>query len=531
MDQAVVTLHVKTCTICRKNCGNREDLVRHMNKTHPGIKYSFASPSSKSEKTTEQPVVEQPIATYPPRSISGDSRLSPNPSPRGTKEVSVTSTEKGEDRGEEEEIDPQKALHIYPSHENVYVDILVKSFNPGTPDEYMGSLRTSNFLVFDNEIFAGKCDIDCTVFIVPNETHVSDDDLSDGVFSRHHTADSSIGPRADKALILKREIIHKYKDDTIEPTFIDSGADMVDFAFVKDDTNVESGCTLKGTFAAEDCGEFEFESVTCSVGTCLVALPAGSLSAALHSPTGEVLKSKSNRPIGVNHVKPRRKKIISPIHIPPHPTPIDVIVDSTILSNFRWMTPDRPVVVLGDISGSMGSEMRMQNLKDTFKVAFERAIHLGAKIALVAWDSWTEYFSATVFGGGVVAYTYLTEDDRSQVMSWVESRSSRGGNNMRYAIEDAIRNYPDAKDVVVMCDGDTRPFVTDDGDAIRPGQFEPKPSSYSNEAQGRYNWGIFRACYPQVTFHFVSFSRGASHAVMETMASQSGGSYTVANQY
>jgi len=477
MDQAVVTLHVKTCTICRKNCGNREDLVRHMNKTHPGIKYSFASPSSKSEKTTEQPVVEQPIATYPPRSISGDSRLSPNPSPRGTKEVSVTSTEKGEDRGEEEEIDPQKALHIYPSHENVYVDILVKSFNPGTPDEYMGSLRTSNFLVFDNEIFAGKCDIDCTVFIVPNETHVSDDDLSDGVFSRHHTADSSIGPRADKALILKREIIHKYKDDTIEPTFIDSGADMVDFAFVKDDTNVESGCTLKGTFAAEDCGEFEFESVTCSVGTCLVALPAGSLSAALHSPT------------------------------------------------------DRPVVVLGDISGSMGSEMRMQNLKDTFKVAFERAIHLGAKIALVAWDSWTEYFSATVFGGGVVAYTYLTEDDRSQVMSWVESRSSRGGNNMRYAIEDAIRNYPDAKDVVVMCDGDTRPFVTDDGDAIRPGQFEPKPSSYSNEAQGRYNWGIFRACYPQVTFHFVSFSRGASHAVMETMASQSGGSYTVANQY
>lgn len=46
---------IHTCTICSARCGNREEyLVRHMEKKHPGVKYSFASSSSKSSSKDDR---------------------------------------------------------------------------------------------------------------------------------------------------------------------------------------------------------------------------------------------------------------------------------------------------------------------------------------------------------------------------------------------------------------------------------------------------------------------------------------------
>jgi hypothetical protein len=110
---------------------------------------------------------------------------------------------------------------------------------------------------------------------------------------------------------------------------------------------------------------------------------------------------------------------------------------------------------------------------------------------------------------------------------WACGLRARGGNNMRYAIEDALRQLPDVRDIWIMCDGDVRPFgilntttpITDDC---------PKPSSYSEESSATsVDWGMFlkRPCCSNVTFHFIALGKGADTGELQNMAALSGGSY------
>ena len=67
-------------------------------------------------------------------------------------------------------------------------------------------------------------------------------------------------------------------------------------------------------------------------------------------------------------------------------------------------------------------------------------------------------------------------------VSQVDKLTARGGNSMRYAIEDCVRRFPDTNDILInsrtgsadpvnllmqdengliMCDGDTKPFSMD----------------------------------------------------------------------
>lgn len=397
-------------------------------------------------------------------------------------------------------------------------------------DVYCGSFRANEYLMFnDPDTFHHKCDIDCTVYLVPSRPDtLSEDELGSGAYSRHEK-----GAKMGDALILKRHLIQKI-GDSISTPFIDSGADLVDFSFICDDQMVEEKSKLEGTFAydigADRTCDFELKGETDSEGRVLMALPAGSVDASLKTKSGAPMKSKKGAPIGIRKVIPRRPIYPSNVVTPDEPEPVITIVDSTILAYLHWMKPDRPVVVLGDMSGSMGNGDRMVCLRKTLQHMYDAACKATVPIALMTWDSWTEYCTPSIFAFGGGTLPYLTKEDASMVNEWCSSRNSRGGNDMRYAIEDAIRNYPTARDIVIMCDGDIRPFEVAGGAPVPPGSTVAKAGCYSDEAQGNYDWTAFRENHPDKCFHFVAFSEGASHDDMQTMARIGNGSFTSANK-
>merc|ERR1712100_442366 len=91
------------------------------------------------------------------------------------------------------------------------------------------------------------------------------------------------------------------------------------------------------------------------------------------------------------------------------------------------------------------------------------------RFALASWDSWIDFASDQW-------QTHLSEE----LKNWIERQEPRGGNNMRFAIEQSMRKFPDATDVWVMCDGDVNPFAAEGGntDCLKD---VPKPDSPSDE--------------------------------------------------
>jgi len=114
-----------------------------------------------------------------------------------------------------------------------------------------------------------------------------------------------------------------------------------------------------------------------------------------------------------------------------------------------------------------------------------------------------------------------------QVEQWINTLQVGFANDMRYALEETIRLYPQASDIYVMCDGDIQPFCLEGG--IIPQEDIPRPPArYIGSSCMSYNgtnWLAFRQRYPNTRFHFVALSDGADSQSLQRMAFEVGGDF------
>ena len=220
---------------------------------------------------------------------------------------------------------------------------------------------------------------------------------------------------------------------------------------------------------------------------------------------------------------------------------VNIASDCEVLSRIPDdASPSRPLIVLADISGSMVvSEFRMSAMKKTLLSLYSSAIEADTPIALVAWCSWNFYCAPEApllqTDGGTSTsrqlLRYLTANDSDAVNTWVEKLRANGGNNMRFAIEDAMNAFADAKDVIVFCDGDVRPFTTKGGNAVPLDQFIARPDDRSKEAVPlSASWASFCRRYPAVRFHFVAIDKDSQHDEMSEMSLIGKGTFTFATK-
>jgi len=174
-------------------------------------------------------------------------------------------------------------------------------------------------------------------------------------------------------------------------------------------------------------------------------------------------------------------------------------------------------IFLGDISGSMGGS-NMVALHKGLDEVIKRYSAKGVPYAVCAWDGWIEWPST--------GRRWLKASDRDATLSWAQRLQARGGNDMRYAIEEAAKKgdlRDSAKHLMVMCDGDIRPFtVRQEGKNTDFSRFIPKaPEARTEGAKDADDWEAFFRSLPKniKSVHFVAFGDGAQKAEMQQMAS------------
>ena len=201
----------------------------------------------------------------------------------------------------------------------------------------------------------------------------------------------------------------------------------------------------------------------------------------------------------------------------------------------EWMSEaETRAVILGDISGSMAlgvigphGYLKMNALYKSFREQAEAVVEKRGKFALIAWSSWLRFCPKGDWNDTNGASWCTTVDDATKC--WISKLGASGGNDMRYAIEQAMRTYHDATDVWVMCDGDISPFVVEGGltecteNVRRPANqyAESKTTSYKDT-----NWKAFCSRWPNVRFHFIAFHLQADRIGMPAMALEGGGSFS-----
>ena len=269
---------------------------------------------------------------------------------------------------------------------------------------------------------------------------------------------------------------------------VDLQATTLHVTFKRSDQPVQ-GAHVSGRFYLANGNDFSLNGRTDNDGVVIFVLPEGGLEH-LVAEKGEIDVKK-----------------IGKITLPsPAPTALDVprppkyiIIDadsSSFSSSINPMNKNARVTILGDMSGSMCSENKMEILRRSFKEIFVKCQKNGWRVAMASWDDEIEW---------CIENQWIQSSDINAVDTWISSRQARGGNDMKTAIEDSMKRFPDATDVYVMCDGDITPF------SLLPDQS---------------SWATFRAQYPQSTFHFIALGQGASYEPMEAMATIGGGTFT-----
>ena len=151
----------------------------------------------------------------------------------------------------------------------------------------------------------------------------------------------------------------------------------------------------------------------------------------------------------------------------------------------------------------------MEILRKSFVEILERCETQSMPVALAAWDSWVDWCSSL----------WLETPARTSAKSWIASQNAVGGNDMRYAIEEAMRRFPDVDDVYIVCDGDVSPFSVPGGNTSSVNSDVPQPSSRKDESRGAYysgtSWEAFRLRFPKVKFHFIALGSGSSKLEMQ----------------
>jgi hypothetical protein len=157
------------------------------------------------------------------------------------------------------------------------------------------------------------------------------------------------------------------------------------------------------------------------------------------------------------------------------------------------------VLILGDISGSMGAGNQMDVLRKSFDMVIDRSFTSGWKVALAGWDHEVDFWDGKQYGEN-----WITKSDLPTAKRFVQQLKARGSNNMNKAISVGLSRYPSTTDCYVMCDGDVSPFRID-------------------------SWKQFRACHPSKTFHFIALGKGSDFKAMQEMATVGGGVYWESN--
>jgi len=386
----------------------------------------------------------------------------------------------GGDDGEVEQKTKEPSIKIYPQRDDVFLDV---SFtNQAGREAYMGSASSSSVNL------DGKEDgvYNCVSFIVPGG-RVTESDLHNGAFSSCPSAPMR-GSRLGDIEVLKVFEVTK-TGNTFAPSFVDTGASAISVKFVHEDSPVGEAA-VKGKFTSDNTGKsYELNNRTDGGGRLNVALPPGKMQCAVTTPSGKAVEA--------SHSVPKREEVRDVADIP-------VATELNIISNSRICTympqswsKDRPVLLLGDVSGSMSSGERMSHLRETFLHLFHETTEMGGKIALAVWNT------GTVFARP----TYLGSSDAAFVKGWLDGTTAGGGNEMRQAMQQGKDKFPDVKDMFVMCDGDISPFDI---------------SSWTSFTRPFVEKGI--------RIHTVAFAEDSDHAKMQEMARLCGGMFTSANK-
>jgi len=159
-------------------------------------------------------------------------------------------------------------------------------------------------------------------------------------------------------------------------------------------------------------------------------------------------------------------------------------------------------IVLGDISGSMSGK-GVELLKAAFHNSLNVALLSNTQISFAVWNTSTYWCESG---------KWITKENEHRTREWINRINAAGGNNMHQAILVALQSLPDAKEILVMCDGDITPFYVG-----------------SEGESNNMNWRSFREQYPNVRFNFVAVGQHASHVEMQKMASIAGGNYEETN--
>jgi len=357
------------------------------------------------------------------------------------------------------------------------------------------------------------------VFLLPGRMPTEAELLS-GAFSRHVNFGAG-GDCVAQRLAISTLDITKDASGAAVPTFVDSGAtSMVLETRYKDERvprafltgTVSLPPSTKGAaapapvaFAREVDGDVPVTLPMAAKLAATTAMPDGTpVTVACRVPRRELAaRPDEARPVALRHVKS---------------TACTTISDSGIV-------PGANVLLLGDISGSMTSGRRMECLRLSLRRLFHRACEVGATVQLAAWDSWVDFAPPMA--------------QRDNVEKWIDGLRARGGNNMQWAVVQALEKFPAVDTVYVLCDGDVKPFVapkecfesemeSDEAVAlVAAARAEcSKPETCHTEATVEsVSWNSFRRRWPGVRFHFIGFGANASHDAMEAMGAAGDGGY------
>jgi len=311
--------------------------------------------------------------------------------------------------------------------------------------------------------------------VLPNEYGVVGlGSLEDNIEYEVRVCSSNTTPE----LLLHSFNIKKDANGAVSVQSVDTRATIIETVFKRKDIPL-AGATILGNFASNDGLQCTLTGTTDTEGKYTIVLPQGII---------ENLQAKNGE-----FVVPKHGKIVIPPASPsstPRKTKVIVIeVDPSTFSRGVAPQSDNPqIVILGDISGSMSD--RIEILKRSFLDIFEMAIKKNWKVALAAWDTSVEWCSTE----------WIQSHQRDIVTKWVAARTARGGNDMKLAIEEALKKFPSATDIYVMCDGDVSPFDLS-------------------------SWEAFRNRFTGYVFNFIALGKLSDTGTMGQMASIGGGTF------
>ena len=320
---------------------------------------------------------------------------------------------------------------------------------------------------------------------------------SQGFVNVHCLDDGHYEIEVYSLFIINMLLLHRFqitvRKGTVNVQAVDVNATVLHVTFRKNDKPFD-GAQVHGRFVKPEKTIYNLIGQTDSNGVIQIPLPEGAIYDFMATKDGFEVKKRGYIPI------PQPSS--TPVNIPRQPKFIIIDIDSsTFSSSINPMEANARVVILGDISGSMDADNKMEILKRSYWEIFEKCHKNGWSVSIASWDTSLEWCTNQ----------WIQSSQTNFVKSWIQKQNARGGNDMRNAIERCMEHHPDATDVYVMCDGDITPFY-----AIHFESELAKPwsNNYSNA-----DWRECRKKFPQTKFHFIALGDGAACEPMEAMAS------------